>query len=80
MKLEWESEEKQMQKTSEIRIMTYAENGREYFRAIIYDTKSRTWKELGAGLDADVNLMIMCAKEVREKFERGVTVAKKQSR
>ena len=31
-------------------------------------------------LDADVNLMIMCAKEVREKFERGVTVAKKQSR
>ena len=68
-------------KTSEIRLLTYLENdGREYFRAIIYDTKSRTWKELGAGLDADVNLMIMCAKEVREKFERGVTVAKKQSR
>lgn len=68
-------------KTSEIRLLTYLENdGREYFRAIIYDTKTRTWKELGAGLDADVNLMIMCAKEVREKFERGVTVAKKQSR
>ena len=68
-------------KTSEIRLLTYLENdGREYFRAIIYDTKSRTWKELGAGLDADVNLMIMRAKEVREKFERGVTVAKKQSR
>ena len=68
-------------KTSEIRLLTYLENdGREYFRAIIYDTKSRTWKELGAGLDADVNLMIMCAKEVREKFERGVNVAKKQSR
>lgn len=68
-------------KTSEIRLLTYLENdGREYFRAIIYDTKSRTWRELGAGLDADVNLMIMCAKEVREKFERGVTVAKKQSR
>ena len=68
-------------KTSEIRLLTYLESdGREYFRAIIYDTKTRTWKELGAGLDADVNLMIMCAKEVREKFERGVTVAKKQSR
>lgn len=68
-------------KTSEIRLLTYLENdGREYFRAIIYDTKTRTWKELGAGLDADVNLMIMCAKEVREKFERGVNVAKKQSR
>lgn len=68
-------------KTSEIRLLTYLENdGREYFRAIFYDTKTRTWKELGAGLDADVNLMIMCAKEVREKFERGVTVAKKQSR
>ena len=68
-------------KTSEIRLLTYLENdGREYFRAIIYDTKTRTWKELGAGLDADVNLMIMCAKEVREKFERGVTVAKEQSR
>ena len=68
-------------KTSEIRLLTYLENdGREYFRAIIYDTESRTWRELGAGLDADVNLMIMCAKEVREKFERGVTVAKKQSR
>ena len=68
-------------KTSEIRLLTYLENdGREYFRAIIYDTKSRTWRELGAGLDADVNLMIMCAKEVREKFERGVNVAKKQSR
>ena len=68
-------------KTSEIRLLTYLENdGREYFRAIIYDTKTRTWRELGAGLDADVNLMIMCAKEVREKFERGVTVAKKQSR
>ena len=68
-------------KTSEIRLLTYLENdGREYFRAIIFDTKTRTWRELGAGLDADVNLMIMCAKEVREKFERGVTVAKKQSR
>ena len=68
-------------KTSEIRLLIYLENdGREYFRAIIYDTKSRTWRELGAGLDADVNLMIMCAKEVREKFERGVNVAKKQSR
>ena len=68
-------------KTSEIRLLTYLENdGREYFRAIIYDTKTKTWRELGAGLDADVNLMIMCAKEVREKFERGVTVAKKQSR
>ena len=68
-------------KTSEIRMLTYLENdGREYFRAIIYDTKTRTWRELGAGLDADVNLMIMCAKEVREKFERGVNVAKKQSR
>ena len=68
-------------KTSEIRLLTYLENdGREYFRAIIYDVKTRTWKELGAGLDADVNLMIMCAKEVREKFERGVTVAKTQSR
>ena len=68
-------------RTSEIRLFTYLENdGREYFRALIYDTKTRTWKELGAGLDADVNLMIMCAKEVREKFERGVTVAKKQSR
>ena len=68
-------------KTSEIRLLTYLENdGREYFRAIIYDVKTRAWKELGAGLDADVNLMIMCAKEVREKFERGVTVAKKQSR
>lgn len=68
-------------KTSEIRLLTYLENdGREYFRAIIYDTKSRTWRELGLGLDADVNLMIICAKEVREKFERGVTVAKKQSR
>ena len=68
-------------KTSEIRLLTYLENdGREYFRAIIYDVKTRTWRELGAGLDADVNLMIMCAKEVREKFERGVNVAKKQSR
>ena len=68
-------------KTSEIRLLTYLENdGREYFRAIIFDTKTRTWRELGAGLDADVNLMIMCAKEVRDKFERGVTVAKKQSR
>ena len=68
-------------KTSEIRLLTYLENdGREYFRAIIYDKKSRVWRELGAGLDADVNLMIMCAKEVRDKFERGVTVAKKQIR
>lgn len=68
-------------KTSEIRLLTYLENdGREYFRAIIYDKKARVWRELGAGLDADVNLMIMCAKEVRDKFERGVTVAKKQSR
>ena len=68
-------------KTSEIRLLTYLENdGREYFRAIIYDVKTRTWRELGAGLDADVNLMIMCAKEVRDKFERGVNVAKKQSR
>ena len=68
-------------KTSEIRLLTYLENdGREYFRAIIYDKKSRVWRELGAGLDADVNLMIMCAKEVRDKFERGVDVAKKQSR
>lgn len=68
-------------KTSEIRLLTYLENdGREYFRAIIYDTKTKKWRELGAGLDADVNLMIMCAKEVREKFERSVTVAKKQSR
>ena len=69
-----------MQKTSEIRIMTYAENGREYIRAIIYDTKSRTWKELGRGLDADVHLMLICANDVRYKFERGVNVAKKQSR
>ena len=68
-------------KTSEIRLLTYLENdGREYFRAIIYDVKTRTWRELGAGLDADVNLMIMCAKEVRDKFERGVNVAKKQRR
>ena len=67
-------------KTSEIRIMTYLDNGREYLRAIIYDKKTRTWKELGAGLDADVNLMIMCAKEARDKFERGVEIAKKQSR
>ena len=68
-------------KTSEIRLLTYLENdGREYFRAIIYDKKSRVWRELGAGLDADVNLMIMCAKEVRDKFERGVEIAKKQSR
>ena len=68
-------------KTSEIRMLTYLENdGREYFRAIIYDTKTRTWRELGAGLDADVNLMIMCAKEARDKFERGVDIAKKQSR
>ena len=69
-----------MQKTSEIRIMTYAENGHEYIRAIIYDTKSRTWKELGRGLDADVHLMLVCANDVRYKFERGVNVAKKQSR
>lgn len=69
-----------MQKTSEIRIMTYAENGHEYIRAIIYDTKSRTWKELGRGLDADVHLMLICANDVRYKFERGVNVAKKQSR
>lgn len=67
-------------KTSEIRIMTYEDGGREYLRAIIYDKKARAWRELGAGLDADVNLMIMCAKEVRDKFERGVDVAKKQSR
>ena len=68
-------------KTSEIRLLTYLENdGREYFRAIIYDKKARAWRELGAGLDADVNLMIMCAKEVRDKFERGVDIAKKQSR
>ena len=67
-------------KTSEIRIMTYLDNGREYLRAIIYDKKSRVWRELGAGLDADVNLMIMCAKEARDKFERGVDIAKKQSR
>lgn len=67
-------------RTSEIRIMTYEDGGREYLRAIIYDEKSRVWRELGAGLDADVNLMIMCAKEVRDKFERGVDVAKKQSR
>lgn len=69
-----------MQKTSEIRIMTYEENGHEYIRAIIYDTKSRTWKELGRGLDADVHLMLICANDVRYKFERGVNVAKKQSR
>lgn len=69
-----------MQKTSEIRIMTYAENGHEYIRAIIYDTKSRTWKELGRGLDADVHLMLICANDVRYKFERGVKIAKKQSR
>ena len=68
-----------MQKTSEIRIMTYAENGHEYIRAIIYDTKSRTWKELGRGLDADVHLMLICANDVRYKFERGVKIAKKQS-
>lgn len=67
-------------KTSEIRIMTYLDNGREYLRAIIYDKKARVWRELGAGLDADVNLMIMCAKEARDKFERGVDIAKKQSR
>ena len=67
-----------MQKTSEIRIITYAENGHEYIRAIIYDTKSRTWKELGRGLDADVHLMLICANDVRYKFERGVNVAKKQ--
>lgn len=69
-----------MQKTSEIRIMTYAENGHEYIRAIIYDTKTKTWKELGRGLDADVHLMLICANDVRYKFERGVNVAKKQSR
>lgn len=69
-----------MQKTSEIRIMTYAENGHEYIRAIIYDAKSRTWKELGRGLDADVHLMLICANDVRYKFEGGVNVAKKQSR
>ena len=68
-------------KTSEIRLLTYLENdGREYFRAIIYDTKSRTWKELGRGLDADVHLMLICANDVRYKFERGVKIAKKQSR
>ena len=67
-----------MQKTIEIRIMTYAENGHEYIRAIIYDTKSRTWKELGRGLDADVHLMLICANDVRYKFERGVKIAKKQ--
>lgn len=60
--------------------MTYAENGHEYIRAIIYDAKSRTWKELGRGLDADVHLMLICANDVRYKFERGVNVAKKQSR
>ena len=69
-----------MQKTSEIRIMTYAENGHEYIRAIIYDTKTKTWKELGRGLDADVHLMLICANDVLYKFERGVNVAKKQSR
>ena len=69
-----------MQKTSEIRIMTYAENGHEYIRAIIYDTKTKTWKELGRGLDMDVHLMLVCAADVRDKFERGVKIAKKQSR
>ena len=69
-----------MQKTSEIRIMTYAENGHEYIRAIIYNAKTKTWEELGRGLDADVHLMLVCANDVRYKFERGVNVAKKQSR
>ena len=68
-----------MQKTSEIRIMTYAENGHEYIRAMIYDTKTKTWKVLGRGLDADVHLMLICANDVRYKFERGVKIAKKQS-
>lgn len=66
-----------MQKINEIRIMTYKEDGHEYIRAIIYDKKSRAWKELGRGLDIDVYLLCVCANDVMDKHNRGVKIAKK---
>ena len=62
---------------NEIRIMTYKEDGHEYIRVIIYDKKSRSWRELGRGLDIDVYLMCVCANDVMDKYNRGVKIAKK---
>ena len=66
-----------MQKTNEIRIMTYKEGGHEYIRVIIYDNKTKEWRELGRGLDIDVYLMCICANDVMDKYNRGVKIAKK---
>lgn len=66
-----------MQKTNEIRIMTYKEDGHEYIRAIIYDNKTKEWRELGRGLDIDVYLLCVCANDVMDKYNRGVKIAKK---
>lgn len=62
---------------NEIRIITYKEDGHEYIRVIIYDNKSRSWRELGRGLDIDVYLMCVCANDVIDKYNRGVKIAKK---
>ena len=66
-----------MQKTSEIRIMTYAENGHEYIRALIYDDKRREWREFTTAADGDVHVLLVCADDIRRKFAEGTLKIKR---
>lgn len=60
-----------MQKISEMKIQVLTDGKHEYTRALIYDTRIRTWREFTSANDGDVHILLVCADDVRRKFEQG---------
>lgn len=60
-----------MEKISEIKIEVLTDGKHEYTRALIYDKKRSEWREFTTACDGDVHVLLVCANDVRRKFEDG---------
>ncbi len=60
-----------MQKISEMKIQVFTDGKYEYTKAIIYDSKRRDWRDITLAKDGDMHVLLVCADDVRRKFEKG---------
>lgn len=66
-----------MQKISEIKIQVLTDGKHEYTRALIYDNKRKEWREFTTVADGDVHVLLVCADDVRRKYEDGTLKIKR---
>ena len=67
-----------MEKISEIKIEVLTDGKHEYTRALIYDDKRKEWREFTTAADGDVHVLLVCADDIRRKYNAGTLKLKRR--